>query len=238
MPLSLPLLPPSVTPANCANSALVGEDPGVAAPSVGGGFICKKNLFCVSIIVNILINFMDLTLFKQDTSKTANWLSSELSLVRTGRASISVLDLIKVEAYGSLMPINQVANIGVEDPKTIRISPYDQSLSKDIEKSIISSNLGLSVNADDKGLRLVFPELTTERRQSLLKLAKQKLEDAKASVRVEREKTLKEIERKQKDGEISEDQKFKFKADVQKIVDESSKILDEIFAKKEKEIES
>lgn len=181
---------------------------------------------------------MDLTSFKQDISKTSNWLSGELSLVRTGRASVSVLDLVKVEAYGSLMPINQVASISIEDPKTIRVSPYDHSLSKDIEKALISSNLGLSVNVDDKGLRLIFPELTSERRAGLLKLAKQKLEDAKASIRVEREKTIKEIERKQKDGEISEDQKFKYKADVQKMVDESSKILDEIFSKKQKEIES
>lgn len=181
---------------------------------------------------------MDLSSFKQDISKTSNWLSSELSLVRTGRASISVLDLIKVEAYGSVMSIKELANISIEDPKTLRITPFDHSVSKDIEKGLISSNLGLSVNTDDKGLRLIFPELTSERRTALLKLAKQKLEDAKASVRVEREKIIKDIEKKQKDGEISEDQKFKYKADIQKIVDESSKILDEVFSKKQKEIES
>ncbi len=181
---------------------------------------------------------MDLNIFKQDISKASTWLSSELSLIRTGRASVSVLDLVKVDAYGSQMSIKELSSISVEDPKTVRISPFDHSITKDIEKSLISSNLGLSVNVDDKGLRLIFPELTSERRAGLLKLAKQKLEDAKASVRVEREKVIKEVERKQKEGTISEDQKFKYKNDIQKVVDESSKVLDDIFAKKEKEIES
>lgn len=180
---------------------------------------------------------MDLNIFKQDISKASTWLSSELSLIRTGRASVSVLDLVKVDAYGSQMSIKELSSISVEDPKTVRISPFDNSITKDIEKSLISSNLGLSVNVDDKGLRLIFPELTSERRAGLLKLAKQKLEDAKASVRVEREKVIKEVERKQKEGTISEDQKFKYKNDIQKVVDESSKVLDDIFAKKEKEIE-
>ncbi len=181
---------------------------------------------------------MDLNTFKQDISKASLWLSSELSLVRTGRASVSVLDLVKIDAYGSQMSIKELATISIEDPKTIRISPFDHSITKDIEKALISSNLGLSVNVDDKGLRLIFPELTSERRAGLLKLAKQKLEDAKASVRVEREKFIKDVEKKQKEGTISEDQKFRYKNDIQKLVDESTKILDDIFTKKEKEIES
>jgi len=109
------------------------------------------------------------------------------------------------------------------------------SVSKDIEKAIISSDLGLSVSVDDKGLRVIFPELTGERRVSLVKLTKQKLEDAKISLRGEREKTIKDIDGKEKEGEISEDEKFRLKAELQKMLDESTRNLESMFGKKEKE---
>ena len=135
-----------------------------------------------------------------------------------------------------MMPINQVANISVEDARMLRISPWDMSVTKSIEKAIQISDLGLSATVDDKGLRVIFPDLTSERRQALIKIAKQKLEDAKVTVRGDREKAIKEIDRMEKDKEVSEDEKFKMKADLQKLIDDSNKELDLIFAKKEKEI--
>ncbi len=175
-------------------------------------------------------------LFKQATKEIEDWLKKELLTIRTGRASISILDSVKVPAYGSFMPINQLANISMEDVRVIRVSPWDSSLTKEIEKSIISSDLGLSVAVDDKGLRIVFPELTGERRISLVKITKQKLEDAKVTLRGEREKVIKDIDTKEKNGEISEDDKFRLKNELQKIVDECAGVLETMFEKKEKEI--
>lgn len=173
---------------------------------------------------------------KQGIKDVEEWLKREFSNIRTGRATPAILDSIQVEAYGSDMPINQVANVSVEDARMLRITPWDMGVTKSIEKAILTSDLGLSVSVDDKGLRVVFPDLTSERRASFVKLAKQKLEDAKISIRGEREKVMKDIDRQEKDGAMSEDEKFRLKTELQKILDDSSKILDELFAKKEKEI--
>jgi ribosome recycling factor len=126
----------------------------------------------------------------------------------------------------------------MEDARVLRVAPWDMSVSKDIEKAIITSDLGLSVSVDDKGLRVIFPELTGERRVSLVKLTKQKLEDAKITLRGEREKVIKDIDNKEKEGEISEDEKFRLKAELQKLLDESTRNLESMFEKKEKEISS
>ena len=176
------------------------------------------------------------TPFKQSIKDTEDWLKKEFSSIRTGRAAPAILDSIKVDAYGGDMPINQVANISVEDARMLRISPWDATLSKAIEKAIMVSDLGLSVTVDDKGIRVVFPDLTSERRVSLIKIAKQKLEDAKIAIRTEREKALKEIDKQEKEKAISEDEKFRLKNELQKILDESNRSLDEVFTKKEKEI--
>jgi ribosome recycling factor len=173
---------------------------------------------------------------KEEVKKVEEWLKSEFSGIRTGRATPAVLDAVKVEAYGSLVPINQVASVSVEDARMIRITPWDMSQVKAIEKGIQLADLGVSAGVDDKGIRVIFPELTGERRIMLLKLAKTKLEEARVSIRGEREKTLKEIDKMEKDGEISEDDKFRLKNELQKIVDDSGKNLEESYSKKEKEI--
>lgn len=178
----------------------------------------------------------DFTHFKKESKDVEEWLKKEMSTIRTGRATPAILDGIKVEAYGNEMPINQVANISIEDARLLRITPWDMSLAKSVEKAILVSDLGLSVSLDDKGLRVSFPELTTERRQSLVKIAKQKLEESKVTLRAEREKTIKDIDTKKKEGKLSEDEQFRLKTDVQKILDDANKVLEEIFAKKEKEI--
>jgi ribosome recycling factor len=174
--------------------------------------------------------------FKQKSTEVLEWLTKEFSGIRTGRASPAILDGVLVESYGSQMPINQVATISTEGARMIRISPWDSSQTKSVEKAIIASGLGLSVTVDGSGLRVIFPELTADRRTALLKIAKQKLEDAKTTLRSERERVIKDLDTQEKDGAISKDDKFRFKTELQKMVDEAGQKLEEVFEKKEKEI--
>ncbi len=176
--------------------------------------------------------------FKSKTKDIEEWLKRELSTLRTGRATPLILDTVQVEAYGSFMPINQLAGITTEDARTLRITPWDVSQSKDIEKAIITSNLGLSVSVDEKGLRIAFPELTSERRLQLIKAAKGKLEEARISLRGEREKVINDIQRLEKEGEMSEDERFRLKNDLQKIIDEVNLGLEALVVKKETEVSS
>ncbi|HEY4509027.1 MAG TPA: ribosome recycling factor [Candidatus Paceibacterota bacterium] len=173
---------------------------------------------------------------KQSIATTEDWLKKEFSGIRTGRANPAILDGVKVESYGSFMPINQLANVSVADARMLVISPWDSSQVKAIEKAIIDSGLGLSVNVDDKGIRVIFPELTSDRRAGLLKIAKQKLEDARVTLRTERERVIKDIDKQEKEGVMSEDEKFRLKAELQKMLDESGRNLEGMFGKKEREI--
>ncbi len=173
---------------------------------------------------------------KQAVKETEEWLRKEFTGIRTGRANPALLDMVKVEAYGAQMPINQLANISVEDPRVLRIAVWDNTQTKAIEKGILASNLGVSAAVDEKGIRVIFPELTSDRRASFIKLAKQKLEEAKIKVRNDREKIIKDIENKNKEGSVSDDDKFRLKNELQKIVDDCHKVLDDLFSKKEKEI--
>lgn len=175
---------------------------------------------------------------KENLKGVEEWLKKELSQVRTGRANPALLDSVQVESYGARVPINQVGNIVAEDPRTLRVTPWDHSQIKDIEKAIMAANLGVAVGADDKGVRVSFPELTTERRESILKIAKKKLEEAKVSLRTERDRVWNDIQAKEKEGGMGEDEKFRLKAEMQKMVDEMQKKLEEHMTKKEKEIMS
>ncbi len=173
---------------------------------------------------------------KQKITETEDWLKKEFTQIRTGRATPVILDAISVESYGSIMGIQQVASVTIEDPKTIRITPWDATQIKAIEKGIVDSNLGLSVSVDDKGLRVMFPELTSERRVQLVKVSKQKLEEARVSLRKEREDTRADITLKEKEGEMGEDEKFRLFEELQKLIDESNGKLDGMAERKEKEI--
>lgn len=168
--------------------------------------------------------------FKLELKKVEEWLSKEYSQVHTGRATPVVLDSVMVESYGSRMPIKNVASVTIEDPKTLRISPWDKSQIKGIESAIAASNLGLSIVSDGEGVRAIFPMLTTENRSKLVKVLKDKLEDARINVRKERQKEMESL-----DG-LSEDESKRAKDDVQKCVDESNTNLESIFDKKEKEL--
>lgn len=184
---------------------------------------------------NNMFNFKEL---KDEMAKVEEWLRKEFSLIRTGRAAPAILDHVLVEAYGSKMVIRELASVSVEDPKTIRIEPWDKSQSKAIEKSLQEADLGISINVDEKGLRVIFPELTSERREQFAKIIKNKLEEARISIRGARDKTWEEIQQKEKQGGMGEDDKFRLKDEMQKIIDEANKKMEEMAEKKETEIKS
>ena len=163
-------------------------------------------------------------------------LARDLTGVRTGRANPAILDGVFIETYGTRMPINQVATITVEDARSLRISPWDSSNTKEIEKAITQANLGISVGADEKGVRVFFPELTAERRASLLKLAKEKVESAKVSLRAARDEVWGDIQSKERKGEMPEDDKFRAKEDMQRRVDEANAAFDAALERKAKEL--
>lgn len=178
----------------------------------------------------------DFTILKNKISEVENWLSKEFSSIHTGRAIPALLDGVSIDSYGAKTAISHVASVTAEDQRTLRISPWDKSKIKDIEKAINNANLGVSVSSDEQGLRVFFPELTTERRQSFVKIAKEKLEDARISIRKEREDVWNDIQKKERVGEISEDDKFNLKDELQKIIDEANSKLESMADLKEKEI--
>lgn len=176
----------------------------------------------------------DFSKFKNKIKEVDEWLKKEFSQVRTGRATPSVLDNVKVDSYGSLMSITQLGSVNAEEARVLRIVPWDLSQAKSIEKAIVVSNLGVSVTIDDKGLRVIFPELTAERRTQITKLAKEKLEEAKKTLRFHRDDVMKDIQAKEK--EVGKDDVFRFKKDADKLVEDANKNLESLFDKKEKEI--
>lgn len=178
-------------------------------------------------------NFTNL---KTELKKVEDYLEKEYRQLNAGRAAPSVLDGISVESYGDYQPIKNVASVAIEDPKTLRINPWDKSQIKGIEKAIMAANIGLSVATDDLGIRVIFPQLTTETRMSLVKILKEKLEDARITTRKEREKTWDHIQDEEKEGKMTEDDRFRAKDELQKIIDQTNANLENIFTKKEKEV--
>lgn len=163
-------------------------------------------------------------------------IKQELAGIRASRAAPALLDGILVEAYGAWSPLNQIGTVSIEDPRTLRVSLFDPSNAKNAEKAIIQSNLGLAVAADDRGIRISFPELTADRRASLIKVAKEKLEQSKMSLRALRDEVWKDIQGKEKQGGMGEDEKFRLKKEMEKHIDETAKRLEEGFKRKEREI--
>jgi ribosome recycling factor len=174
--------------------------------------------------------------FDKRVEGVLEWLSKEFSGIRTGRATPALLDSIQVESYGARVPINQVGGVTVEDARTLRISPWDQGAIKPIEKAITDADFGVSVAVDDKGVRVIFPELTSDRRAQLLKLAKARLEEARVSLRKARDEVVKDIDQKEKESALSGDEKFRTKEELQKRVDKANEALGMMYEKKEKEI--
>src|SRR3989338_8899716 len=178
----------------------------------------------------------DFKTFEAKVVAAKEWLAKEYRGLRTGRASPAVLDSISVSAYGSMTPLKQVAAIGVEDARTLRIQPYDIGILKDIERAISSADLGLGSSSDGTVIRVTFPELTAERREQLIKVAKGKLEEARTTVRLARDEAWKDIQEKERAGEITEDYKFSHKEEMQKKVDKANQDFEKVFEAKAKEI--
>lgn len=162
--------------------------------------------------------------------------AKELSAIRTGRAAPAILDGVMVESYGTRVPINQVAAVSVEDARSIKITPWDASLSKDIEKAITVANLGVSVGSVESSVRVTFPELTGESRERLLKLAKERVEEMRTSLRIARDEVWSTIQKLEKEGSMPEDDKFRAKDEMQKRVDATNKNFESMLERKEKEI--
>jgi ribosome recycling factor len=173
---------------------------------------------------------------RDSMGKSIEALERELKRVRTGRASLSILDGIKVDYYGTLTPLNQMATLAVPESRLITIQPWDVSVIQDVEKAILKSDLGLTPSNDGKILRISIPPLTEERRKELVKMVHKMCEDHKVSVRNTRRDSNELLKSLKKDGDISEDEAFKAQDEVQKITDEHIKLIDECFTKKEKEI--
>ncbi|MGD9148786.1 MAG: ribosome recycling factor [Desulfobacterales bacterium] len=169
-------------------------------------------------------------------SKSVEALSRELNRVRTGRASLSILDGIKVDYYGTMTPLNQMATLAVPESRLITIQPWDVSVIKDIEKALLKSDLGLTPANDGKLIRISIPPLTEERRKELVKVVHKMAEDYKVSVRNARRDANELLKSLKKDGDISEDEAFKSQEKVQKITDEHIERIDECCQEKEKEI--
>ena len=168
--------------------------------------------------------------------KTIEVVKSNFTSVRAGRANAGVLDRITVEYYGAPTPLNQVANIGSPDPRTLTIQPYDMSLLKAIEKAIQTSDLGINPQNDGRVIRLSFPQLTEERRKELTKQVRKYGEEGKVALRNIRRDAMDDIKKKTKKSELTEDDQKKLEKELQDLTDKRCKDIDELTAKKEKEL--
>ncbi|MCG3203566.1 MAG: Ribosome-recycling factor [Elusimicrobia bacterium] len=168
--------------------------------------------------------------------KTIDRLHTDFSAVRTGRASPAILDPVRVNYYGSLVPLQQVGTVAVTEARTIEIRPWEANLIQEIEKAIHGANLGVSPNSDGKILRLVFPPLTEDRRKDLVKVVKKLAEDFRVSLRNERRDAIEKIKAAEKNKEITQDFRVQGEERIQGLTNAYIKKVDEILAAKEKEI--
>jgi len=160
---------------------------------------------------------IDYTQFTDKMKKTSEVLGTQFDSVRAGRANAAVLDQIRVDYYGTPTPINQIASIATPDPRSLAITPYDGSALKHIEKAIQESDLGINPQNDGKVIRLVFPQLTEERRKEFVKMVKSKAEDGRTAIRAVRRDGRKDLESFQKDSEITEDECRRGEDDLDKL---------------------
>ena len=173
---------------------------------------------------------------EESMGKSVEALKNELKRLRTGRASLAILDGIKVDYYGTITPLNQMATLAVPESRLITIQPWDASVIKDIEKAILKSDLGLTPSSDGKIIRISIPQLTEDRRKELVKVVHKVCEEHKVSIRNFRRDSNDLMKSMKKEGEIAEDDAFKAQDRIQKITDEHIKLIDECFQEKEKEI--
>jgi len=179
---------------------------------------------------------MSLVSFEEKLKKTLDFFKEEIRTLRTGRANPALVEDIKVDYYGNPTPLKQLASINVPEPRMIVVSPYDKSVLVLAEKAVSESELNLSVTNDGNIIRIAIPPLNEERRNELIKIVAQKAEDAKVAMRNSRREEVESIDKDQKNGLISEDDKFKQEKEVQAKLDEYIKLLDELVSFKEQEI--
>ncbi len=173
---------------------------------------------------------------KDKMKKSIEAYRRELTRIRTGRASLALLDGIKADSYGSMLPLNQVATLTIPESRMIAIQPWDPQALSAIEKAILKSNIGLTPANDGKVIRIAIPQLTEERRKELVKQVKKISEEYRVAVRNCRRDAIDILKKQKKNKEISEDELFKYQDEAQKHTDEYIKKIDEIFVAKEKEV--
>lgn len=178
----------------------------------------------------------DIKQFEEKMGKSVEALENDFSSIRAGRANPHILDKLRVDYYGSPTPLQQVANVSVPEARIIMIQPWESSLIKEIEKAILVSDLGLTPNNDGKAIRLVFPELTEERRKELAKDVKKKGENAKVAIRNVRRDANDMFKKQQKANEISEDEAKDAEDSIQKLTDKYVDMVDKAVESKTKEI--
>lgn len=174
--------------------------------------------------------------FQKKLDGVIEWLRNEYVAIRTGQANPSLLDSVRVDSYGSKVALNQVGSVGIEDARTLRISAWDSDSIGAIERALMDADLGIGVVTDSQGLRVSFPELTGERREQLIRLAKQKMEEGRVRVRNARDERMKNIESRNKAKEIGDDDARREKEQVQKQIDDTNRKLESLYEQKEKEI--
>lgn len=173
---------------------------------------------------------------KAEMDGSLDSLAKEFSKVRTGRASISLLDSVRVDYYGTPTPLNQLATLAIPEPRMITIQPWDMQVTKEIEKAILKADLGLTPTSDGKLVRVSIPPLTEERRKDLVKVVKKMAEAARVSIRNHRRKVNDDLKAMKNEKKISEDEMFNSQADVQKITDDYIAKVDVMTSCKEAEI--
>ncbi|MEL0246892.1 MAG: ribosome recycling factor [Alphaproteobacteria bacterium] len=179
---------------------------------------------------------INLTEYESKMNKSLEVLKREFNGLRTGRASVSLLDSIYIDAYGSSVPLNQVSNISVPESRLITVQVWDETLLTAVESTIRNSDLGLNPMLEGNLIRIPIPELSEERRKELAKIASKYSEDCKVSVRNVRREAMEKIKILEKDKEISKDESFKFSDQVQEITDKLIEKIDMLFSEKEKDI--
>lgn len=179
---------------------------------------------------------VDLTAAERRMQGAMEALRREFASIRTGRASPSILDRVEVEAYGTRMPLNTVANVSVPEARLLTVTPFDPSTSKDIERAIENADLGLNPQNDGKIIRLPIPELTEERRKEMIKRARSMAEDARVSVRNVRRDELRDISELRKEGDISEDEERRADEEMQRLTNKYVSRIDEALSEKESEL--
>ncbi|MDD2396386.1 MAG: ribosome recycling factor [Tissierellia bacterium] len=173
---------------------------------------------------------------EESMKKSISFLKEELATIRAGKANPKLIDKIQVSYYGTMTPLNQIANISVPEPRMLLVQPWDANALKDIERAILTSDLGINPTNDGKMIRLIIPVLTEERRKELLKVVKKEIENSKIAVRNIRRDTNDEIKKLEKQSEISKDDLKRAEEEMQKLTDRYVSIIDDIFKDKEIEI--